>query len=92
MKPRKVGLASCIDAGPIILDLASDDIGILWAKGGSRYVFASQLDDFAVADGFGDWDDLKDFWRETHDERVRFEGYITQWGDTFRPFKTGDGL
>lgn len=84
MRPRKVGDADCIDAGPIHISLREDHVDANLSVGGGLCAMTeSELDDFAKADGFEDWDGLKAFWRTTHglDD---FHGWLTQWGDTFR--------
>lgn len=39
----------------------------------------SQLDQFAITDGFQDWDHLRDFWRTNHPGIADFEGTIVYW-------------
>lgn len=91
MSPVKLGEADCLDAGSILLHLDHDRVSIAWAQAGTAHILTGiGLDAFAVEDGFGDWDDLKDFWRETHDPSGPFEGHIQQWGGTFVPHQTGE--
>ena len=40
---------------------------------------ASDLDAFAVRDGFESWPDLKAFWAEHHPGVERFEGVLIRW-------------
>ncbi|ESQ78477.1 hypothetical protein [Asticcacaulis sp. YBE204] len=84
-KPIRLGAAQCVDSGPV--HLFFDDAWIkLRLSGGTRIISSVEgLDAFAVADGFGDWADLRQFWRETHGDWSRFEGWITMWGETFVP-------
>ena len=44
-----------------------------------------ELNTFAVADGFKDWDCLCQFWHETHRGIRSFEGVHIVWGSTFVP-------
>jgi hypothetical protein len=81
-KPVRLGAAACVDCGPIGMDFKLERVSILWVSGNNSYYHATSLDDFAVDDGFEDWDDLRAFWRETHDVQL-FEGWATHWGDTF---------
>lgn len=88
-QPRKIGEARCTAAGAITLNLNTGQVFITWGAGSalrgvSIFRHGSDLDAFAVRDGFEDWDDLRQFWRETHDAERQFQGRIAVWDDTFR--------
>lgn len=79
---RLLGLALCESTRPIRLFLATDLVRI---DGRATHSLFPELDAFAVRDGFGDWADLKAFWRDEHGSSVKdFEGVLVDWGDTAR--------
>lgn len=88
--PRRIGTAQCEAAGPIQItfgDAAKVHVEKVWATGFIEpeiMISATSLDSFAVRDGFGDWGDLEDFWRETHDPGLGWSGWWTFWGETFK--------
>lgn len=91
--PRKVGVATCATSGPITLAFGDatkrpfvtfDDPQTAKAK--DILITPAELDDFAVSDGFADWQALADFWAETHSPLpAEWTGILITWGETFVP-------
>jgi uncharacterized protein YqfB (UPF0267 family) len=76
---KLIGRAVCVEVQPIVLtfdDANPDGEGFLLPK----YQMQVSRDDFAVADGFSDWADLRSFWRVQHPGIDRFEGVLISWG------------
>lgn len=76
---RLIGTAVCTKAKPIEMLFA----GLLSVIeiGPLRRIDGSELDTFAIADGFPDWPAMLAFWRETHpDCQDSFSGLIIEWG------------
>lgn len=96
MRPRKVGLARCLDCGPITINFVGHPPPVIVDLAQSHVVLQAPaaLRDFARLDGFDDWQDMKAFWLETHGDLHTFTGWITLWGDTFKaapqPQPSGD--
>lgn len=67
---------------PKIVDLVAIDALNLDA---ARWQSSSDRDAFALRDGFEDWYELEEFFAQTHSRTETFEGYLTDWGDTFVP-------
>lgn len=62
----------CVNAGRIIT--APYTTGATWISK------PKQLDEFAESDGFGDWYDMREFWRSEHPEITDlFIGVIIKW-------------
>lgn len=77
---RLLARATCLSTKPVRLMLATDLVRI---DGRATHSLMRELDAFAVRDGFGDWGDLKEFWRAEHGSSVAdFEGVLVDWGDT----------
>lgn len=75
---RLLARATCVSAKSVRLMLATDLVRI---DGRATHSLMPGLDAFAVRDGFGDWGDLKAFWREEHGSSVSdFEGVLIDWG------------
>lgn len=69
---EKLGEATCTKVAPITiteLGASCEDIGV-------RY---HCLDLFAQADGFDDWDEMRDFFENAHG--LPFDGVLIQWDD-----------
>lgn len=45
---------------------------------GKGICFSRSLDEFAQADGFKDWPEMRDWFRATHDG-LPFEGILIKW-------------
>ena len=92
MRPRKIGEATCVDVRPITLAFGDATKRPFVCFGdpsdagpGDILITPAELDDFARADGFADWQALADFWAETHAPLpAEWTGIIITWGDTFR--------
>ncbi len=82
----RIGSGVCQSARPIILSL--DDAGVFYRDAMESIRDADDLDAFAVADGFADWDHLDAFWRVSHPGVAVFEGTHIVWGYTFAPAET----
>lgn len=68
---RLIAEPVCEEVWPVSLELAGRvTVGIETQR---------DLDAFAVADGFRDWDDLAAFWRKQHPGVVVFSGVIIRW-------------
>lgn len=62
--------------------IVASNIGLtaaMFGKAVHTWRSAEQLDDFARFDGFADFADMRDFWRETHDALAEFEGNWIRW-------------
>lgn len=78
---RLLARRRCIDVLPISL-LFDDDPeyeGIILPGLGLMSLGLGSLDEFAIADGFEDWAELKAFWREQHGDISEFEGVLIRW-------------
>mgnify|MGYP007071569228 CR=1 FL=1 len=92
MKPRKIGEATCESSSPITLafgDATKRPFVVFGdpqtAGPGEILITPAELDEFAVLDGFADWQALADFWAETHAPLpAEWTGIIVRWGETFR--------
>lgn len=92
--PRKVGDAVCERSGPITLNFGSATrrpFVVVFstpeaAQAENIILTPDELDAFAVRDGFADWQDLADFWTETHGQTEEWSGVIITWGDSFASF------
>ena len=68
-----IGRAACIGIRPIVIDLKRETI-----KLGDLVFAGASLSSFARCDGFSNWMDMRDFWRETHGGD-KFSGVLIQW-------------
>lgn len=73
---RLIGRATCTGTDPIMLRFGKRET--VWTRRYAPLRAAVALDRFARSDGFLDWNDLRDFWREEHDV-ASFHGFITYW-------------
>jgi hypothetical protein len=75
--------AECVAASDIRLHIRSEIIEIRSQSSSSRLIDkAAALDSFAQADGFADWADMREFWREEHGDLARlgpFVGVLVEW-------------
>ncbi len=80
-KPQLIGFATAELVEPIRIDVEG---GHLWLGGVhvEERSSAEDLDRFAVLDGFGDWADMRGFWRAEHKTAPMFTGFRTHWGPT----------
>jgi hypothetical protein len=73
---RLIGRAECVAVNPIRIDFAREVITI-GACG--KIAGTTNLNRFAVMDGFEDFLAMRDFWRENHDISKPWEGIIIEW-------------
>lgn len=83
-KPRFIGHAVAQLVDHVRLDFRLDKRWLFGHMGWDTAEKVGDLDRFAVLDGFADWADMREFWREEHDGAVEFAGARIFWGDTFR--------
>jgi hypothetical protein len=79
---RLIGKAVCTRVSPVVLDFFEDEI-ILGTQL-ARVTSADALDNFARADGFADWPDLRRWFVDIYDTPASWSGMLIEWGD-FRP-------
>ena len=72
---RLVGLAHCLAVEPISIDV---DGQLITLPGGVLEGRAT-LDLFALADGFLDWPEMAQFWRDNHSGAPVFSGVLVRW-------------
>ena len=74
---RKLGQypAKSVELIHMHFNTKNDDVVILKE---TVYSTQTELDQFAQADGFDDWQDLKAWWKKTHNKKV-FKGTLTKW-------------
>ena len=73
----QIKIGSAIALLPLVIELTPSRVRV---SGRNWLHQVQQLDDFAVSDGFRDWDDMREFWRETHGPgRFRFLGTLYPW-------------
>lgn len=80
---RLIGCAICAVVTPVRIHFGIDRVKI---QGRPVIKGREALNDFAVTDGFSDWDDLCDFWNEEHSGIVDWSGVLIEWKD-FKPEK-----
>lgn len=80
---RKIGDAKCVRVDPIHIYLGSNRIAIaIGSPDAQVFDRTAQLDAFAQRDGFADWADMREFWREEHGDLKRlgpFVGILILW-------------
>jgi hypothetical protein len=80
---RKIGDGRCVRVDPIRIHVEGGRIAICPGTPDKRaFDKASDLDSFAQRDGFADWADMREFWREEHGDLKRlgpFVGVIILW-------------
>lgn len=79
-----IGTALCSSVDPIDLYLQSDTVrvGAVGRENYRAYTEPAALDAFARSDGFGDWGEMKEFWREEHGDLKRlgpWTGLLIKW-------------
>jgi hypothetical protein len=73
-----IGVARCTEVKPIeIFVVPSGLVGFVEIDG-HRLADRAALDAFARSDGFEDWNDMLEFWRDQH-AVVSFKGVIIHW-------------
>ena len=86
MQPRAIGRSVCVSTAEVNLNCAKDSATV-WEEDG-RVSFAVQahdsdsraaLDDFARADGFATWAEMREWFKQTHETDV-FTGVLIRWG------------
>jgi hypothetical protein len=77
-KPALIGFAVADLVEPVRIHVEAGGI-VLGADRETRTT-AADLDQFAVWDGFGDWADMRAFWRAEHPSAEVFTGFRTFWG------------
>ena len=82
-RPRYIGHATAVLVDHVLLEFAHGRRTLFGHMGTDIATAAADLDRFAVLDGFGDWHDMRAFWRVTH-EVDTFQGARIFWGDTFK--------
>lgn len=75
---RKLGEAVC--ASVVKISIREKGIVIFDNRNGvgKGICFSRSLDEFAQADGFKDWPEMRDWFRATHDG-LPFEGILIKW-------------
>lgn len=70
-----IGRGRCVSVGAIFIQLRREIISV------EDYpaIRDGDLDPFAQADGFQDWDDMRTFWHEEHGAMSEFRGVIIKW-------------
>lgn len=82
---RLVGRAVCTAVTPIHLSFYPPKVAIY---GRPVIETPSKLTDFARADGFSSWRELKEFWDKNHARPKAWSGMIIEWKD-FQPAPKG---
>jgi hypothetical protein len=77
---RLIGRAVCVGVGPVRLYLRDGAVA-LWT--GVTLTAPSDLDAFAIRDGFPGWTALAAFWASVHPTTPIFSGVQIEWGSTF---------
>jgi hypothetical protein len=75
----QIGTGKCSGAGGIRIFVEKGQIDVEGEKIVSK---AGDLDKFALGDGFADWNDMRQFWRDNHGDLVRlgpFVGVLIKW-------------
>jgi hypothetical protein len=89
---RKIGDGECVRVDPIRIHVESGRIAIAPDTADQRmYDKSCDLDAFAQRDGFGDWAEMREFWRKEHGDLKRlgpFVGVLIQWS----PFRARAAL
>lgn len=80
---RKIGDAKCVRVDPIRINVEGGRVAIAPGTSDARAFDKScDLDAFAQRDGFADWADMREFWREEHGDLKRlgpFVGALIMW-------------
>jgi hypothetical protein len=80
---KLISRETCLATAPIRLDFRSRENLLIGDRGSGLVELAGarQLDAFARFDGFGDWAQLREFWREVHEALRRWRGVHIRWLD-----------
>jgi len=80
----------CIDSPPILLVFRGET---RIEASGARLTRATALDSFARADGFNDFAEMREFWREEHGA-ARFRGRWMRWmgRNPCNPYRMGETI
>lgn len=79
---RKITDKICAASGWVHLNFAKPQVMIDPDIAAAYYDLgagAKALDAFAVLDGFGDWPDMREFWKAEHDALTEFRGMLIRW-------------
>lgn len=80
----KIGDGQCVRVDPIRIHVEGGRISICPGTPDERtFDKTVELDAFAQRDGFADWADMREFWREEHGDLKRlgpFVGVLIMWG------------
>lgn len=80
---RSIGVARCVSAHEIRISIGGGNIVI--APGTEDFELIrgrDHLNEFARSDGFADWPDMQEFWRQEHGDLTRlgpFVGVMIRW-------------
>lgn len=74
---RLIGTATCTRVAAVALDFVKNEIVV----GPAHIDMADELDWFARADGFDDWNDLRGWFADTHDAVANWSGVLIEWSD-----------
>lgn len=74
---EKIGEARCISVKQITINIPKDDAWLLVRIGRAEAFEAG--DDFAIADGFKDIEDMWSFWCQNHPHAGVFVGVLIKW-------------
>lgn len=72
---RLIAAPTCESVWPVRLDF---DLATI-EHGNGRVFDESDLDPFAVSDGFADWEDMRAFWERQHPGVRVFSGLLIRW-------------
>lgn len=79
-----IGRAICVSADPIILNLAVGIASITHVDGWMTKIWPHGMDEFAQADGFANFLEMRLFWTTEHPDVLVFDGVLIRWSE-FRP-------
>ena len=78
-----IGRAVCVSVEPIRIELERPWVEIQCQDGGTTFIWPGGLDEFARADGFANWPDMRAFWAAEHPDVTVFDGVLIRWGASF---------
>jgi hypothetical protein len=79
---RKLGIARCLGVDEVRMNFLRDRVTVTHALGVRPILSHLELDEFAQADGFAHWADMKATFAEIHGgDLVEFTGAIIRWGE-----------
>lgn len=76
-----IGTATCSTIQPIRIDVEE---AVITGQTGNSLTMLAELDAFARRDGFEDWPEMREFWRENHKAAV-FSGVLIRWTNFKEP-------